>query len=113
MCFSTGVWVYAERRHGGVLVHEAVCDPAIRAFVSVHSVNLQNKSSRWLVLQDRCALSVLLTLRRARERAERTGGRKRRPGNVSMEKVRSILHSVESQARLCGRWSVICFERKD
>lgn len=49
---STGVWVDAERRHGGVLVHEAVGDPSIGALVSIHGVDLQHKRSCRLVLQD-------------------------------------------------------------
>lgn len=52
VCGSTGVWVDAERRHGGVFVHEAVCDSSIGALVSVDGVDLQNKRSRRLVLQD-------------------------------------------------------------
>lgn len=75
VCVGTGIWVYTECGHSGVFVHEAVCDPAIGALVSIHSMNLQNKRPRRLVLQDRRALSVLLTLRRMRQRA---GGRKRR-----------------------------------
>lgn len=49
---STGVWVNAERWHGGVFVHEAICDPSIGALVSVDGVDLQHKRSCWLVLQD-------------------------------------------------------------
>lgn len=77
VCFRTGFWVYTKCRHSRVFVHEAICDPAIGAFVSIHSMNLQNKRPRWLVLQDGCALTVLLTLRMSE--AGRTGGRKRRP----------------------------------
>lgn len=77
VCLSTGIRVYTERRHRGVFVHEPICYSAIGALVSIHSMNLENKRSRWLVLQDRCALSVLLTLRRMRA-AKRTGGRKGR-----------------------------------
>lgn len=77
VCSSTGVRVYTECRHSGVFVHEAVCDPAIGALVSIHSMNLQNESPCWLVLQDWRALSVLLTLRRKRQREGRSGGRER------------------------------------
>lgn len=66
MSFSTCVWVYTECGHRGVFMHEAVCDPAIGALVSIHSMDLQNERPCWLVLQDRGALSVLLTLRRRR-----------------------------------------------
>lgn len=66
VCFSTSVWVYTECGHSGVFVHEAVCDSAIGALISIHSVDLQNERPRRLVLQDRRALSVLLTLRRGR-----------------------------------------------
>lgn len=52
VCRSTGVWVDAECRHSGVFVHEAICDPSIGALVSVNGMDLQNKRSRWLVLQD-------------------------------------------------------------
>lgn len=82
VCFSTGVWVYAKRWHSGVFVHEAVCDSAIRALVSIHSMNLQNKCPHWLVFQDGCTLSVLLTLRRTRQWAE--------------GEVRSIFFTVKS-----------------
>lgn len=84
-----------ECRHSGVFVHEAVSDPAIGALVSIHSVNLQNKRPRWLVLQDRRALSVLLTLRRVKTAGTEVGGREDH-SNVSMEKLRSALYSIET-----------------
>ena len=83
VCFSTSVWVYTECGHGGVFVHEAVCDPAIGALVSIHSMNLQNERPRRLVLQDGRALSVLLTLRRVTQRAD-VGGREDH-SSVSLE----------------------------
>lgn len=49
---STSVWVNAECRHSGVFVHEAICDPSIGALVSINSMDLQNKCSCRLVLQD-------------------------------------------------------------
>lgn len=63
VCWGTCVGMNAECRHSGVFVHETVCNPSIGALVSVHCVDLQYKRSRWLILQDWCALSVLLTLR--------------------------------------------------
>lgn len=62
-CFSTCVRVNTECWHSGVFVHEAVCDPSVRALVSIHSMDLEDERPRWLILQDRRALSVLLTLR--------------------------------------------------
>lgn len=84
VCRSTGVWVYTECGHSGVFVHEAVCDPAIGALVCIHSMNLQNERPRWLVLQDRRALSVLLALRRMRREEEEDHS------SESMEKLRPI-----------------------
>lgn len=63
ICLGTCVGVNAECRYGGVFVHEAVCDPSIGAFVSIHRMDLQDECPCWLILQDWRALSVLLTLR--------------------------------------------------
>ena len=101
-CFSTSFRVNAERGNSGVFVHEAVCDPAIGALVSIHSVNLQDKGPRRLVLQDRRALSVLLTLGRRRWQAERDGWEEEKISNVSMDKPRSILHSIETVRECVG-----------
>lgn len=52
ICLGTCVGVNAECRYGGVFVHEAVCDPSIGAFVSIHRMDLQDECPRWLILQD-------------------------------------------------------------
>lgn len=64
--FCTSVRMNTEGRYSGILVHESIRDSPIGALVSIDSMNLQNKCPCWLVLQDRRALSVQLTLRHGR-----------------------------------------------
>lgn len=104
VCFCTSVWVDTEARHRGVFVHETVGDSAVGALVCVHGVNLQDEGSRRLVLQDRGAVSVLLTLR---SRRRQVGERKKRSGrqdrvNVTAEKLGSIDGSVGTEQNGVG-----------